>query len=110
MDASKVGDVIVTVRTENGPMLYASDFIANIQRLPANPLFRLAFRLTKSGPGLKVFGMFFMFFVKDRKAACDLLIRELDGQAHTTLVPAHGDVVTRPDLAPTLVSMLRAAR
>jgi hypothetical protein len=37
------------------------------------------------------------------------LIRELEAHAHTILVPSHGDVIVRGDLAPTLISMLRAA-
>jgi hypothetical protein len=100
--------VIVRVKSEKGALLYASDFIANIQQLPNNFLFRLVFKLTDSGPGLKVFNLFFRFFVKDRGAARDFLIREIESSAPTTLVPAHGEIVTRNDLAPTLVSMLRA--
>ena len=64
-------------------------------------------RLTDSAPGLKVFGMYFKFFVADRKAACASLIRELEKNPPAILVPAHGDVVQRPDLARTLLEMLR---
>jgi hypothetical protein len=109
VDGCKVGDVIVRARTEKGALLFASDFVANLPKLPPNPIFRLVFWLTDSGPGFKVFGAFFKFFVKDRGAARDFLIRELEAHAHTILVPSHGDVIVRGDLAPTLISMLRAA-
>jgi hypothetical protein len=109
VDGCKAGDVIVRVKTERGTLLYASDFVANINRLPNSLLFKLVFRLTDSAPGFKVFKLFFRFFVKDRAAARDYLIRELEANTPTTLVPAHGDVITRADLTPTLVSMLRAA-
>lgn len=108
-DGCKVGDVIVRVQTDRGPLLYVGDFFANIQKLPWNPLFRLMFKLTSSGPGFKVFGIFFRFFVHDRAGLRDFLIREIESQPPSTLVPGHGEVVTRPDLGPTMVSMLRDA-
>jgi hypothetical protein len=105
----KIGDVCLRVVTEKGALFYASDFIANIQALPSNLIFKLVFKLTDSGPGLKVFGIFFKFFVADKRAARDALIRELEAAPPVILVPAHGEVVSRSDLGPTLVGMLRAA-
>ena len=105
----KLGDVVIRVESEAGALLYAGDFIANIQSLPSNLLFRLMFKLTSSGPGLKVFQIFFKFFVTDKVALREFLIRELEGHPPAVLVPGHGDVVTREQLGPTLVSMLRAA-
>ena len=55
-----------------------------------------------------MFGLFFKFFVKDPKAARAFLIRELEANPPAILVPAHGDVVERSDIGPTLVGMLRA--
>lgn len=109
VEGDKIGDALVRVRTEKGIVLYTGDYIANIRELPKNFLFRLAFKLTDSGPGLKVFGLFFKFFVKDRAAARDFLIRELESNPPAILAPAHGDVVERSDLGATLVSMLRTA-
>lgn len=108
-EGCKIGDAIVRVETERGTVLYVGDFIANIPKLPWNPLFRLIFRLTDSGPGLKVFNIFFKFFVADRPAARDFLIREIEARPPSILVPGHGTIVTQAGLAPTLVSMLRAA-
>jgi hypothetical protein len=105
----KVGDVIVRVQTDRGPLLYMGDFFANIPKLPWNPLFRLMFKLTNSGPGFKVFGIFFRFFVSDRPALRDFLIREIEAHPPTILVPGHGDVITRNDLGGAMVSMLREA-
>ena len=109
-DGCKIGDVIVRVKTEGGTVFYASDFLANINRPPKNPFARLLFKLTGSGPGLRVFRIFFMVFVADRKAAIDFLIRELQADPPAMMVPAHGDVVASPDLGTTLLGMLRAAR
>jgi len=109
-DGCKIGDVILRVKTERGTLFYASDFIANINRPPRNPFARLLFKLTGSGPGLRVFRIFFMVFVADRKAAIDFLIRELQADPPSVMVPAHGDVVASADLATTLLGMLRAAR
>jgi hypothetical protein len=110
VDGCKIGDVLVRVRSDEGVVLYASDFIANIQQLPKNVLIRTFFKLTDSGPGLKVFRAFLMFFVKDRRAAIDFLLRELHASPPAILVPAHGDVIARPDLGTTLTGMLQAAR
>jgi len=108
-DGCKIGDVLVRVQTERGVLLYAGDFIANLPSLPNNFLFRLMFKLTDSGPGLKVFRIFFKFFAADKAALRDFLIREIESRPPAILVPGHGDIVERPELGPTLVSMLRAA-
>lgn len=108
-EGCKIGDVLVRVQTEKGALLYAGDFIANIPELPNNLLFKLMFKLTDSGPGLKVFNIFFKFFVKDKRALRDYLIRELQAHPPAILVPGHGDIVSRAELGPTLISMLRAA-
>jgi glyoxylase-like metal-dependent hydrolase (beta-lactamase superfamily II) len=108
-DGCKTGDVILRVQTERGLLLYAGDFFANIATLPKNPLFRMLFKLTDSGPGFKVFRIFFKFFASDPRALRDFLVRELEARPPVILAPAHGDVVTRPDLGPTLISMLRKA-
>jgi hypothetical protein len=105
----KIGDVCVRVQTGQGTLFYASDFFANIQVLPSNPIFKLAFKLTNSGPGLKVFNLFVKFFVADKRAARDCLIAELEAHPPGILVPAHGDVLSRKDLGQTLVGMLREA-
>ena len=109
VDGCKIGDVLLRVQTEHGVLLYVTDFIANIPKLPWNPMFRLMFKLTDSGLGFKVFGIFFKFFTSNRAAARDCLIREIEAKPPAILVPAHGDVVSQPNLGPTLVSMLRAA-
>jgi len=105
----KIGDALVRVRADQGTLLYAGDFIANMQKLPSNPIGRLLFKWTDSGPGLKVFSLFFKFFVANRSVARDALIQELEKNPPAILVPGHGDVVTRADLGPTLIGMLRAA-
>jgi hypothetical protein len=105
----KIGDVLVRIETDRGTLLYAGDFVANIRKLPKNPLFRLLFRLTDSGPGFKVFRIFFTFFVKDKKSARDFLIREVETHPPAIVVPAHGDVVAQSGLGPTMASMFRAA-
>lgn len=106
IEGTKIGDVVMHVRTERGTAFYASDFIANIEALPKNPLFRLMFKLTDSAPGLKVFGVYFRFYVADAALARAHLVRELRAHAPTILVPAHGEVCVRDDLTQLLVGML----
>lgn len=108
-DGCKVGDVIVRIHSDKGPLLFVGDFFANIPKLPWNPLFRVMFMLTKSAPGFRVFGIFFKFFASDRPALREFLIREIEKHPPALMIPSHGDPVARPDLAPTMISMLRAA-
>jgi glyoxylase-like metal-dependent hydrolase (beta-lactamase superfamily II) len=108
-DGCKVGDVLVRVQSERGTLLYVGDFFANIPKLPWNPLFRLMFKLTKSAPGFRVFGIFFQFFSSDRAALRDFLVRELQSSSPTVMIPAHGDYIARPELGPTMISMLQTA-
>jgi hypothetical protein len=56
-----------------------------------------------------VFGLFFKFFSSDRAALRDFLVRELQSSSPTVMIPAHGDYVARPDLGPTMISMLQTA-
>lgn len=108
-EGCKVGDVLVRIHSERGPLLYVGDFFANIPKLPWNPLFRFMFKLTKSAPGFRVFGIFFRFFASDRAALRDFLIRELQRSSPAVMIPAHGDYVARADLGPTMISMLQTA-
>lgn len=106
----KIGDVCLRVQTEKGALFYAGDFFANLPKLPSNLLARLAFRLTDSAPGLKVFSLFFKFYVANKGAAAECLIRELTAHPPVILVPAHGGVVESRELASTLIKMLGAVR
>jgi hypothetical protein len=106
MDGDKIGDLLLRVRSERGTILYVSDMVANIPELPKNPVVRLIFKWSNSAPGLKLFTLFFTFFVSDAKAARAFLARELRADPPAVLVPAHGDVVVRPDITSLLVKML----
>lgn len=106
VEGDKVGDVLVRIRSNAGIVLYTSDFVANFKKLPPNPVAGLLFKLTNSAPGLKVFNLFFAFFVADRKAARASLIRELTEHPPAVVVPAHGEVAREPELGPRLVKLL----
>lgn len=109
VEGDKIGDVLVRVRTERGVLLYVGDLIANFPELPPKWFPRLLFRLTDSAPGLKLFGAYFKFFIADRKRALRTLTAEVEANPPAILVPAHGDVIARENLPPTLLSLLRAA-
>ena len=49
----KTGEVLVRVSSERGLVWYVTDVIMNLRALPSNPIIRLMFRLSGSGPGLK---------------------------------------------------------
>lgn len=107
VEGDKIGDALVRVQTERGTLLYAGDYIANFPELPKAFVPKWLFKLTDSAPGLKVFSIFFKFFVKDRVRARDYLIREVQAHPPAIVTPAHGDVIERADLGPTLISLLQ---
>lgn len=108
IEGVKFGDVVLHASTERGNLFYASDFFANIPRLPG-VVMKLLFTLSGSGPGLKVFKLYFLGFVRKRAAARDHLIRELQAHPPNIMVPAHGEVAQQVDLGSTLIDMLRSA-
>lgn len=105
----KIGDLMVRVRTDKGVLLYAGDLIANMPSLPPALVPRLLFKLTNSAPGLKLFNFYIKLFIKNRKAALAFLLKEIEANPPTILVPAHGDVLARDDLPSDLRTLLSPA-
>lgn len=89
----KTGEVLVRVQSARGLAWYVTDIVLNLSQLPSHPLFRLMFRLTNSGPGLKFNNVAPMFMVKDKAALRRWLAGEFRRSPPRWLIPAHGDIV-----------------
>jgi hypothetical protein len=89
----RTGEVLVRMTTDRGAVWYVTDIIMNWPVLPKNPVARIMFGLSGSGPGLKFNNISPLFMVKDRKALRRWFADEFRKAPPTWLIPAHGDVV-----------------
>jgi len=89
----KTGEVLVRVATTRGPVWYVTDIIMNLRKLPANPVFNLMFRLSKSGPGLRFNNVAPLFTVADKVALRRWLADEFKRTPPAWLIATHGDAI-----------------
>ena len=89
----KSGEVLVRIATERGLVWYVTDVIMNMPVLPSNPIIRLMFRLSGSGPGLRFNNIAPLFMVKDKAALRRWLADEFRKAPPRFLIATHGDIV-----------------
>jgi hypothetical protein len=89
----KTGEVLVRVATGRGLVWYVTDIIMNLPVLPSNPVFKLLFKLSGSGPGLKRNNIAPLFMVRDKAALKRWLAAEFEKAPPSWLIPTHGDIV-----------------
>jgi len=89
----KTGEVMVRIKTPRGMIWYVTDIVLNMPTLPSHPVFKMMFRLSRSGPGLRFNNIAPVFMVKDKAALKRWLAVEFDKMPPRWLIPAHGDVV-----------------
>lgn len=106
---SKCGETWARVAIDGGHVWYASDLLANLDKLPSNFIFRTMFKLTKSGPGYSVFGLAVKFIIKDKKAALSAMLDDVRKHPPTVMVPAHGAILTNDSIATDTEQLLAAA-
>lgn len=89
----KTGEVLVRIASERGPVWYVTDIVMNLPVLPSNPVFKVLFRLSGSGPGLKLNNIATLFMVRDKAALKRWLAAEFEKAPPSWLIPTHGDIV-----------------
>lgn len=89
----RTGELLLRLDGEAGTIWYVTDLMSNLAQLPANPLFRTAYRLTRSAPGLKFNNLATFVMVRDRRALKRWLAEMTDADPPRWLVPAHGEIV-----------------
>ena len=89
----KTGEVLVRIATERGVAWYVTDVIMNLPVLPRNPVFRLMFRLSGSGPGPRFNNIAPLFMVRDKAALRRWLCEEFRKTPPSYLIATHGDIV-----------------
>jgi hypothetical protein len=93
----RTGEALIRVRTGRGLVWYVTDVVFNLRELPVQALPRLAFRLSRSGPGLRFNNIAALFMMKNKRALKRWLASEVDRAPPRWLIPAHGDIL---DLGP----------
>jgi hypothetical protein len=107
--SSKCGETWARVKIAGGYAWFASDILINMDSLPAGFVVRTLFRLTKSAPGYRVFGLAAKFILKDRRASLAGMLADVKAHPPTVMVPAHGELVTRESCASETAALLEAA-
>lgn len=106
---TKCGECWAWTKTSSGYTWFASDILANIQTLSGPWFFRAMFRLTKSGPGFRLFNLAMLAIVKDKKQLLAALLEDLQSHPPTVLVLAHGDTQSQSSIAEETVALVRSA-
>lgn len=106
---TRSGESWLRVKVDGGHVWYASDILANIPEIPPSLVARAMFGLTRSAPGFRVFHLALMLTAKDKRAVLTALLDDLNGYPPSVLVPAHGDVLRRPDLADDATRLVASA-
>lgn len=104
--ATKCGESWVSARIGGGHAWYTSDILVNMPKINGPLPFRLLFKLTKSGPGYRVFNLTLKFTVKDKKLVLTKLSEDLRKRPPTVMVPAHGAVLSQSGLADETQALL----
>ena len=89
----KTGEALVRIDTGRGLVWYVTDVIMNLPVLPKQPIFKLMFRLSRSGPGLRFNHIAPLFMVRDKAALHRWLADEFRKAPPRWLIATHGDVV-----------------
>jgi hypothetical protein len=92
------GNAFAIVRAPSGTYWYVCDLLFNIPELPKGFVFKTLMSMTNSAPGYRLFRPGVWLQVKDKKSLASWFDRQLSDAPPTTIVPAHGNPVQRPDL------------
>ena len=106
---TKCGETYAIVKVDDGHIFFVSDILANIDRLPSNPIVRLMFKWTMSAPGYRVFNLGLAFIVRDKKAVLTKLLSDLENYPASVVVPAHGQSLTGEQIAAETKALVQAA-
>ncbi len=106
---NKHEDLVMFVTRGGHSVLCINEVLANLVELPSNPIFKLLFKLTKSGPGLS-FNNMVLKVIKVKRTAYAIFLQELIVKHGVTdLAPVHGAVLGGADTSARIGAILEAA-
>lgn len=106
---TKCGELYVIVPRASGAVWFVSDILANIPQLPSSLPIKLLFKLSKSGPGYRIFHLALMALVKDKRALFQRMLEDLETYPPTVVVPAHGVPLKDTNVAEETRILLQAS-
>jgi hypothetical protein len=83
------------------------DSFFNYEALSRRPLARAMQIIFRAAPGLRVSNIVKWWLIKDRKKYQTWVLNQLGTDSPTRLVPAHGAILSDPNLASALASLVR---
>lgn len=95
-------DLFLATRRDDAVTWFTNEVITNMASYPGNFLFKLAFQLTGSGPGLNVNKLSMMLCGGKKQPVRAYYETKLASIPPTRLVPTHGGVIDDPGLAARL--------
>jgi hypothetical protein len=102
-------DLLLFVTRGGHSVLCTNEVLANMVELPSNLIFKLLFKLTKSGPGLG-FNNLVLKFIKVNRKAYAIFAQELIAKHSVThFAPCHGAVLRGADTSDRINAVLAAA-
>lgn len=107
--ASKPGETWAWAKIAGGYAWYASDVLANMEKLPSNFVVGALFKWTKSAPGYKVFNLATKLILSDKNRAFTQMLDDVRKHPPTVMVPAHGTILASDSLAAQTEQLLTAA-
>jgi len=102
----KIGEVWITVDTEQGPIWYVSDSCFSLDHMPKSWLPKMLLKWTKSAPGFKLNHLGNKLFLTDRKGYKGWFSERLSHEHPRVVVTAHGSIVTGLDLGQKMEHMV----
>ena len=106
---SKDGETWAWAKIDGGYAWYASDILANLDKLPPKLVLRLLFKLSNSAPGYRVFNLAVRFIFSDRKAGLTAMLADVRQHPPRVMVPAHGGILDGATVADDTIALLEAA-
>ncbi|MBC7174446.1 MAG: hypothetical protein H5U40_18510, partial [Polyangiaceae bacterium] len=109
LPATRMGETYVWARIAGGYAWYTSDLLANMDRLPPNPVIAFLFKQTKSAPGLRIFHLAGKLMLKQPRRAYAEVAQAMRAHPPRVLVPGHGSPIDRSGLAEEAGALLESA-
>lgn len=102
------GEVWVRKRDEeNGTTWITCDSFLNYERYSNQPIARFLQKLLDAAPGLKMSQVIKFFIIKDRKSFKHWALEQVRTDKPATLIPSHGEVAQRANLADDIEALLK---
>jgi hypothetical protein len=109
LPSKRHGDLLLFVRRDHKTAMFSNEALCNMRALPTNPVFKLLFKLTKSGPGLALNGLAMKLIGAQKRAVASFIQAKIAMHGLDVFVPCHGEVIAGPDAAGAIAAVIEAA-